>query len=188
MRNAAPGTVWTPAVRLMLTVLALIAGAALVSCGGEDPAEAEQEIEEVALAYGSSEGEEACEFLSASALDQLGGESGCARQFGPVGAAEFEVEEVMVEGETGTAEVRNVETDTVITLEFVTEDDEWRISAFPGLGDLAPAPTEEAPPEDGGEAPPEGEGAGEDEPPADEPPDEGEEPPADDPDAEPPPE
>ncbi len=187
MRNGSPSRSKGRASLIVLALMALLAAVALAACGGEDPAEAEQAIEETAVAYGSSEGEEACEFLSASALDQLGGESGCAQQFGPVGAAEFEVEEVIVDGETATAQVRNVETDTVITLEFVREDDEWKISAFPGLGDLAPATPGEEEPGSGEEpeeeqAPPadENQPPEEEEPPADEnqPPEE-EEPPAD---------
>lgn len=106
--------------------------------GGTDPEEEMAEIEEVALDYGASEGEEACEFLSASALDQLGGESGCTRQFEDVPAADFEIVDVTVDGESGSARVENVESGMEIKLGFAKEDGAWKISSFPGIDQLAP--------------------------------------------------
>ena len=50
--------------------------------GGTDAEEEMATIEEVTIAYGASEGPEGCEFLSASVLDQMGGESGCTRAHG----------------------------------------------------------------------------------------------------------
>ena len=145
--------------RVLAVALALLAGLVLAACGGPDPEEEMAAIEEVAIGYGESEGSDACGFLSASALDQLGGESGCTREFEDVPAAEFDVQEVTVEEETGTASVENVESEMVIDLEFVKEDDEWKISSFPGLEQIAPssgeAPTDELlqPPSEGGTAP-----------------------------------
>ncbi len=145
---------------LVVAALSLLAGLVLVACGGPDPEEEMAAIEEVAIGYGESEGAAACDFLSASALDQLGGESGCTREFESVPAAEFDVLEVTVEEETGIATVKNVESDMDIELEFAKEDDEWKISSFPGLEQIAPptgeAPTDDLlqPPGDGGLAPP----------------------------------
>ncbi len=146
--------------RLAVVALSLIAGLVLAACGGPDPEEEMAAIEEVAIGYGESEGAAACDFLSASALDQLGGESGCTREFESVPAAEFDILDVTVEEETGTASVENVDSGMEIELEFVKEDDEWKISTFPGLDQIAPpaddAPTDELlqPPGDGGLAPP----------------------------------
>ncbi|MGI8805435.1 MAG: hypothetical protein ACR2IN_07060 [Thermoleophilaceae bacterium] len=145
---------------VVVLVLALLVGLALAACGGPDPEEEMAAIEEVAIGYGESEGAAACDFLSASALDQLGGESGCMREFESVPAAEFDVLEVTVEEETGAATVKNVESEMDVDLEFVKEDEEWKISSFPGLDQIAPpageAPTDEllAPPGEGGLAPP----------------------------------
>lgn len=155
------------AIALLITA-ALVVGGLVGSgvIGGPSPEDEMASIEEVAVAYGASEGAEACEYLSASALDQLGGESGCTRSFENVPAAEFEVLEVTTEGETGTARVNNTEPrGTEIDLELVKEGDEWKISSFPGLQQIAPpsgAPTDELlqppgellPPGEGGVAPP----------------------------------
>lgn len=156
------GRSWLAARRARLVVVAilLLAGLVLAACGGPDPEEEMAAIEEVAIGYGESEGADACDFLSASALDQLGGESGCTSEFESVPAAEFDILDVTVEEETGTASVENVDSGMEIELEFVKEDDEWKISAFPGLDQIAPptgeAPTDELlqPPGDGGLAPP----------------------------------
>jgi hypothetical protein len=119
-----------------------------VAACGDDDAEADMDaVEQVAINYGASEGAEACQFMSASALDQLGGESGCTREFENVPAAEFEIREVSVDGNEATASVENVESKNVIELSFVKEDDAWRISEFPGIeaagrppGGLLPGP------------------------------------------------
>lgn len=141
------------APRVIFVLAALtIAGAA--GCGDDDDGLEEDTaaVEEVALAYGASEGADACEFMSASALDQLGGQSGCTREFENVPSAEFEVQEVTVEDGTATASVENVEERNVIKLSFVKEDDEWKISEFPGIeavgrppGALLPGPGAENP-------------------------------------------
>ncbi len=145
------------AVRLSrpaLLIAALALALTLAACGGESEEEAEQEVEDVAIGYGESDGAAACDFLSASALDQLGGESGCTRQFEGVPPAEFEILDVTIEEDTATASVRNVESDQEIQLEFVDEDDEWKISSFPGLETIAPT---EPPPPEGETTAPEGE-------------------------------
>lgn len=147
-------SILTPAgrlTRLALVLVALLASSALVACGGDDEEDDQQAVEEVALGYGESDGAEACEFMSASALDQLGGESGCTEQFEDVPPAEFEVQEVTVDGDSATASVENVESEQVIELEFVNEDDEWKLSSFPGLETVAPPEGE-----DGELTPPEG--------------------------------
>ena len=159
---------WKPDLRrsrLVLMAVPLIAAATLAACGGDDEEEeAIQDVEEVAIGYGESDGAEACDFLSASALDQLGGESGCTRQFDGVPPAEFVVEEVTVDGDTASASVENVESEQVIDLEFVNEDGEWKLSSFPGLETIPPPAGEDGeellPPEpEGGAAPPDEETA-----------------------------
>lgn len=161
-------------------LLALLLASALAACGGDSVEDAEAEIEEVVMAYGEP-GAEACDLLSASALDQIGGESGCTRVFEEAPAAELRTQDILVDGNTATARVENVTEGGAFTLEFIQEDGEWKISVFPGLGDFAPAPPppsgtpedELAPPPepdgqqspgDGELAPPEGE---EPEPPED---------------------
>lgn len=146
---------------------AALAGLAVAGCGGgeeEDPntlsGDDRAQIEEAAIAYGASEGGEACEYLSAGALDQLGGESGCTQSFEGVQGFQFEVEDVSLDGDVATASILNADTDDPIELELVDEDGEWRISSFPGIEQLRrsipaepePGAGEEAPPEE--EAPP----------------------------------
>jgi hypothetical protein len=147
MKELAPSNLTSRCSRVALLLAALAAGATLAACGGESEEEATQEVEDVAIGYGESDGAEACDFLSASALDQLGGESGCTRQFEGVPPAEFEIIDVTVEEDTATATVENVESEQEIELEFVDEDGEWKISSFPGLETIAPA--EPPPPADG---------------------------------------
>lgn len=135
-------------VRLVSLTLAVLLATATVAACGDDDAEADMDaVEQLALDYGASEGAEACQFMSASALDQLGGESGCTREFEDVPAAEFEIREVSVDGDEATASVENVESKNVIELSFVKEDDVWKISQFPGIeaagrpaGGLLPGP------------------------------------------------
>lgn len=134
---------------LLVLILGLIIGAVIT---GDDDEEGDaQDVEEVALAYGDSDGDEACEYMSSSVLDQLGGESGCAQQFEGVPPAEFDVQTAEIEGETATASVENVESEQVIELEFVNEEGEWKISSFPGLETIAP-PADGQAPDEGGEA------------------------------------
>ncbi len=91
------------------------------------------------IGYGESDGAAACDFLSASALDQLGGESGCSRQFEGVPPAELEVGEVEIDDDTATAQVTNTgQEGSDFELELVDEDGEWKISVFPGLETIAP--------------------------------------------------
>ena len=96
------------------------------------------------IGYGESDGAAACDFLSASALDQLGGESGCSRQFEGVPPAELEVGDVEIDDDTATAQVTNTgQEGSDFELELVDEDGEWKISVFPGLETIAPT---DAPP------------------------------------------
>ena len=135
-------TFWNRAPRALrptLLVAALVIAAALGACGGESEEDATQEIEEVIIGYGDSDGAAACDFLSASALDQLGGESGCSRQYEGVPPAELEVGEVEVDDDTATAQVTNPgQEGSDFELELVDEDGEWKISMFPGLETIAP--------------------------------------------------
>ncbi len=108
---------------------------------GKDP---EEQITEVTLAYGAAEGAEACEYLSSEALEQIGGAEGCNFTFKDVRSAEFEVQEISVDGDTATAEVLNVDSGTPIDLGYVEEEGDWRISSFPGLEQVVP--TDQAPP------------------------------------------
>jgi hypothetical protein len=127
--------------------------------GGTDAEEEMATIEEVTIAYGASEGPEGCEFLSASVLDQMGGESGCTREFETVPPAEFEVLDVALEDDKASVRVENLEPNgTKFTLQFVKEDDQWKISDFPFLDQLAPpegeVPEELVEPPSPGDAPP----------------------------------
>lgn len=121
---------------------ALLLAIAVTACG-DDREEEAAEVEDVAVAYGASEGTEGCEFLSASALDQIGGESGCTRVFEDVPSAELVVEETTVEGDEATVRVCNVDDDNTVELGFVKEDEEWKLSSFPGLDPTRPLPPPE---------------------------------------------
>lgn len=138
--------------RLAALALAVLVGVALglIFGGGPSPEEEQRSIEEVAVAYGASDGAEACEFMSASALDQLGGASGCTEQFETVPSAEFEIQDVTLTDDTATATVRNLAPQgRVIELGLVKEGDAWKVAEFPGLETIQPptdAPDELAPP------------------------------------------
>ena len=127
--------------RAWLTVVALSASLALAACGGDDGADTaadtappDDAVEQAALDYGESEGAAACDFLSQSALEELGGQEECATQFEDVPSATFEVEDVQVSGDTADAKVRNTESNQVIDLKLVNEGGTWKVSQFPGLG------------------------------------------------------
>lgn len=142
----------SPGRRSAALAAVLLAGLALVACGDEESADdaAEEDraqIEEVVVAYGAAEGEEACELMSAAALDQLGGDSGCTRLFEGEGGVEFTVERVTVEEGMATVDAINEESETVVPLELTEEEGEWRISLFPGLGDFGAQPGDLAPDE-----------------------------------------
>jgi hypothetical protein len=133
----------SPSSRLLAMLLAaLLAGVVAAACGDDGetattPAEeaaAEDEIEKVLTDYGESEGAAACDFFSQSAIETLGGEEECDEQFETIGSEEFEVQEVRVDEDTATAQVRNVDSDIVLDFELVNEDGTWKISEFPGLG------------------------------------------------------
>ncbi len=135
-------------VRIAIAVAALVAVAVLlIVLIGKDP---EEQITEVTLAYGAAEGADACEYLSSEALEQIGGAEGCNFTFKDVRSAEFEVQEISVDGDTATAEVLNVDSGTPIDLGYVEEDGDWRISSFPGLEQVVP--TDQAPPSTAPEA------------------------------------
>lgn len=128
-------------LRMLLVLIASIASLALVACGGDDAADtaadtgaAQDEVEQATLAYGESEGSDACNFLSQSALDTLGGRSACEEKFSSVPSATFDVQEVQISGDTADAKVQNTESKQVIDLKLVNEGGTWKVSQFPGLG------------------------------------------------------
>ncbi|HEV2075796.1 MAG TPA: hypothetical protein VGR10_06125, partial [Thermoleophilaceae bacterium] len=104
--------------RLGALLVVLLLASAPAGCGGDSVEEAEAEIEEVVMAYGEP-GAEACDLLSASALDQIGGESGCTRVFEAAPAAELRTQDILVDGNTATASVENVSEGGEFTLEFI---------------------------------------------------------------------
>lgn len=131
------------ASRLLAMLLAsLVAVSVPVACGDDeetgttaaDEAAAEDEIERTLVDYGESEGAAACDFFSQSAIETLGGEEECDKQFETIGSEEFDIQEIRVDEDTATAQVRNVDSDIVLDFELVNEDDSWKISEFPGLG------------------------------------------------------
>lgn len=125
--------------RMTTAAAALLASLALVACGGDDSEEtdtaaAQDAVEQAALDYGESEGGDACNFLSQSALETLGGQSKCEEQFADVPSAKFDVQEVSVTADTADAKVQNTESKQVIDLKLVNEGGTWKVSEFPGLG------------------------------------------------------
>jgi hypothetical protein len=152
MTQAASGRTRLRLARTAFVVAVTAAGAVLSACGEDEEDAARQEIEETVIGYGESEGEEFCGHLSASALDQLGGESGCVQEYERVGVAELEVEEISLTGSEATVRVDNLdEGGDTFELQLVNEDQEWKVSEFPGLAPIAP---EQAPlPPQGGTVP-----------------------------------
>ena len=126
-------------------LLALVAGVILlIVLTGDDP---KDEVEEVTLAFGAAEGPESCQYLSAEALEQIGGTEGCDFAFRGAPAAEFEIQgEIDVQGDTATAQVLNTESETLIDLGYVQEEDGWKVSNFPGLEQIVPTEPQSPPP------------------------------------------
>jgi len=128
---------------LALALGAVIVSVALGACGGgsepaSDDAAAEQAVEEAALGYGTAEGPDSCEFFSQSALEQLGGASGCEEAFSSAPSVAFELQTVEVDGDTGTARVRNPESMQVIDLEMINEEGDWKVAQDPSITGSAP--------------------------------------------------
>ncbi len=131
-------------VRIAIAIAVLVVVAVLlIVLIGKNP---EEQITEVTLAYGEAEGADACVYLSSQAIEQIGGAEGCNFTFKDVKSAEFEVQEISVDGDTATARVLNVDSETPIDLGYVEEDGDWRISSFPGLEEVVPTDPQAPPP------------------------------------------
>lgn len=110
------------------------AALALGACGGDDeetteataPAP-EEEVEQVVADFGSAQGSDACDFVSQSYLDSLGGVSGCDKEFAEAVAVDYEISDVQVDGTSATATAET--DDQTVAFELVQEDGEWRISS-----------------------------------------------------------
>jgi hypothetical protein len=95
-----------------------------------DPDAAERTIITTVLNFGSSEGDKACEYLSFSKLQSLGGPSGCKSQFGSAVSANYLPEDAKVTGKTATLTVRETKQDAVIDFTLVRELGTWKIADF----------------------------------------------------------
>lgn len=130
-----------PSRRLLMGIVwALVASFALAACGGDDPPDPavdtgaiREEVEQAVLDYGTSEGTEACMFVSQSALEDLGGASGCDDFFEGTPAVDFDVQEIRVTGDTAVATVRNPDAGQTLDLQLVNEGGSWKISRDPGF-------------------------------------------------------
>lgn len=117
----------------------LVVGFALGACGGDSEEDAVREaVEEFVAAVRDGDGAAACELLTDEALETAGG-ARCERALGRIGdavAPEVEITDIRVQGDRATAEAGAAGggEDEVRSqpLDFVKEDDEWKIASFGG--------------------------------------------------------
>jgi hypothetical protein len=119
----------------VFTAFLAAAALALGACGGDDeeatteataPAP-EEEVEQVVADFGQAEGADACDYVSQSYLDQLGGVSGCDKEFAEAVAVDYAISDVQVDGTTATATAET--DDQTVAFELVDEEGEWKISS-----------------------------------------------------------
>jgi hypothetical protein len=79
-----------------------------VTAGADDGPSLEEDtaaIEQLMVEWGASVGKESCDFYSADFLAEFGGLGGCRNDAADIEAATFRVEDVTVDGDTGSATV-----------------------------------------------------------------------------------
>jgi hypothetical protein len=92
--------------------------------------EADQAVRNSVLNFGSSEGPKACQYLSYSGLQRLGGKSGCETEFKEATAANYTVNEVTVTGKTATVVVTETRQNKTIQFKLAHEAGNWKIESF----------------------------------------------------------
>ncbi len=128
--------------RVAAVAMCLAAIFAVGACGGDDeepattaaeettaPEEQEAAVEQTLVDFGSSEGVAGCDFFTEGYIEQLGGASGCEKEFEEAVAADYDVTDVSVSGETARADVETDGQKVFFELELV--DGEWKIAEPP---------------------------------------------------------
>ena len=92
--------------------------------------EAESTVTNTVLNFGSSEGPKACEYLSFSKLQELGGMSGCETQFAEATAANYTATDVSVNDLKANVTVSESKQNKTIEFTLSHEAGEWKIADF----------------------------------------------------------
>ena len=95
--------------------------------------EAEKILINTVLNFGSSEGPKACEYLSYTGLQRLGGKSGCEKEFANATAANYTPQDINISGKKATVVVEETRQDKTIEFTVSHEAGNWKIESFKGL-------------------------------------------------------
>ncbi|HEX8744555.1 MAG TPA: DUF2510 domain-containing protein [Thermoleophilaceae bacterium] len=91
---------------------------------------AESTLINTVLNFGSSEGPKACEYLSYTGLQRLGGKSGCEKEFANATAANYTPQDVNIQGKTATVVVEETRQNKTIQFKVAHEAGNWKIESF----------------------------------------------------------
>jgi hypothetical protein len=91
---------------------------------------AEKILINTVLNFGSSEGPKACEYLSYTGLQRLGGKSGCEKEFASATAANYTPQDINISGRTATVVVNETRQDKTIEFKLSHEGGGWKIESF----------------------------------------------------------
>lgn len=92
--------------------------------------EAEKILINTVLNFGSSEGPKACEYLSYTGLQRLGGKSGCQKEFANATAANYTPEDINISGKKATVVVNESRQGKTIEFTVSHEAGNWKIESF----------------------------------------------------------
>lgn len=91
---------------------------------------AEQTLINTVLNFGSSEGPKACEYLSYTGLQRLGGKSGCEKEFAKATAANYSPQDINITDRTATVVVEETRQGKTIQFKVAHEAGNWKIESF----------------------------------------------------------
>ena len=92
--------------------------------------QAEKVLLNTVLNFGSSEGPKACEYLSYTGLQRLGGKSGCEKEFANATAANYSPQDINISDKRATVVVEETRQSKTIEFTVVHEAGNWKIESF----------------------------------------------------------
>jgi hypothetical protein len=91
---------------------------------------AEKILINTVLNFGSSEGPKACQYLSYTGLQRLGGKSGCEKEFANATAANYTPQDINISGKKATVVVEETRQGKTIEFTVSHEAGNWKIESF----------------------------------------------------------